>query len=141
MADKNKDSVKEMFDQALDKMEPQIKKAIDKVEPQIKKAKEKAKPYIDKVEPQIKKAKEKAEPAIKEAVGKAQRAATKTEIFLQYNDYEMRMDDIIDKVRTHYLSEEGRKASDLKSLRVYIKPEDHAAYYVANQHDTGKVEL
>ena len=35
----------------------------------------------------------------------------------------------------------GRKESELKSLTLYVKPEESAAYYVINDDVTGKVEL
>ena len=152
MADKNsKDTINEFVQQAKDRVEPQLKKAkdaaqpyIEKVEPTINKAKERIEPTInkakEKVEPQIKKAREKAEPVVKEATSRAAKAVTKTEVFLQYGDFELRIDDIVDKVRGDFLGED-KKARDLKQLRIYLKPEDRAAYYVANGHDTGKVQL
>lgn len=147
MADKNKATIKEMVQEAREKVEPQIKKAkekaqpyIEKMEPTIEKAKKKAQPYIDKMEPTIEKAKSKAQPVVREAVGKAAKAATKTEVFLQFGDHEKRIDDVIEKVREDYLSD-GKNVRDLKKLRIYIKPEDHAAYYVANANETGRVSL
>ena len=31
----------------------------------------------------------------------------------------------------------GKKAADLKSLKLYIKPEENTAYYVFNDDETG----
>ncbi len=36
---------------------------------------------------------------------------------------------------------EGHRASSIKSLEVYVKPEDMAAYYVINGKENGKIEL
>ena len=71
---------------------------------------------------------------------RASKASVKTEVFLQFGDYEMRIDDIIDKAREDYI-ERGGTLRSLKSLRVYVKPEDHAAYYVINGSFAGKIEL
>ena len=35
----------------------------------------------------------------------------------------------------------GKKAADMKELKVYIKPEENAAYYVINGDVTGCVSL
>ena len=117
----------------MDKAEPTLKTVMDKAEPTLRKAKEKA-------EPKIREARKKAEPVIDEVKTRASKASVKTEVFLQFGDYEMRIDDIIDKAREDYLSRGGTLRS-LKSLRVYVKPEDHAAYYVANHDETGRVSL
>lgn len=35
----------------------------------------------------------------------------------------------------------GHRASSIKTLDLYVKPEDGAAYYVINGKETGKIEL
>ena len=35
----------------------------------------------------------------------------------------------------------GNKASDLKSLKLYVKPEENQAYYVFNEEVTGSFSL
>jgi hypothetical protein len=57
---------------------------------------------------------------------------TEEKIFLQYGGREIVVNDIIDKVKKNYLLE-GNKASDIKSLRLYIKPEENTAYYIINE--------
>lgn len=36
---------------------------------------------------------------------------------------------------------DGHRASSIKSLKVYLKPEEYAAYYVINDTYAGKVNL
>ncbi len=36
---------------------------------------------------------------------------------------------------------EGNKVKDIKTLNLYIKPEENAAYYVINDDFSGKIEL
>ncbi|MBR5970277.1 MAG: hypothetical protein IK016_08030 [Lachnospiraceae bacterium] len=154
MADTEK-TIKEMMQQAKDKAEPALKKAKEKAEPALKKAKEKAEPALkkakekaeptikkarEKAEPALKKAKEKAEPAIRETLDKTAKAMAKTEVFLQFDDNELRIDDIVEKARTDYADKGGNPRS-IKTLRVYVKPQDRAAYYVVNHDETGRVFL
>ena len=35
----------------------------------------------------------------------------------------------------------GHRASSIKELNLYVKPEDSAAYYVINGKESGKLEL
>ena len=32
-----------------------------------------------------------------------------------------------------WMDETGKKESDIKDIQIYVKPEEHAAYYVVNQ--------
>ena len=81
---------------------------------------------------------EKAEPVFDEVKTRAAKATEKTEVFLQFGDHEMRVDDIVEKAREDYYARGGDRHA-LKVMRVYLKPEDHTAYYVANNDETGKV--
>ena len=36
---------------------------------------------------------------------------------------------------------EGHRASSIKKLAVYIKPEERKAYYVINEKDTGSIDF
>ena len=48
--------------------------------------------------------------------------------------------DILDKVKQAYVSE-GHRESSIKSVSVYIKPEEGMAYYVINNKSKGGVSL
>ena len=149
--DKKNQSIDEVVRQVTDAVKPYVDKAMpyiemakEKAEPTLKSVKEKAEPTLkkakEKAEPKIREARKKAEPVIDEMKTRASKASVKTEVFLQFGDYEMRIDDIIDKTCEDYLSR-GGTLRGLRSLRVYVKPEDHAAYYVANHDETGRVSL
>ena len=66
------------------------------------------------------------------------RAAAKKEFFLQYGDGEVRMSDIETRVYED-LQKKGYAQTEIRSLQVYLKPEEKVAYYVVNQKETGKV--
>lgn len=70
----------------------------------------------------------------KEAVKKSE------EVFIQYAGLELTVDEIKDRAKAAYEAE-GHKASSIKSLRLYIKPEEMKAYYVINEKAAGSIDL
>lgn len=96
-------------------------KAAEKVE---------TKKVTEKVE--TKKAAVKKAPAKKEPV--------KADVFVQFLGNEVLIADIEKKVTDIYVAE-GHRASSIKSVKIYIKPEEAAAYYVINEKITGKTDL
>jgi hypothetical protein len=66
--------------------------------------------------------------------------AKKAEIILQFCGNDVNMADIEKKVKAQYVSE-GNKVSSIRSFSIYVKPEEHSAYYVINGDITGRVDL
>ena len=62
------------------------------------------------------------------------------ETYVQVAGNEYKQSDILEKVEAAYI-EAGYKITSMKTLQLYIKPEDNAAYYVVNSEITGKVDL
>ncbi|MGN0404339.1 MAG: DUF6465 family protein, partial [Bariatricus sp.] len=98
-----------------------------------------------------------AEEAVKAAVEKAEdvkeakkpaartkKAAAKkdikTDIVLQYGEKEVNTKDMVAAVKKEW-TKAKHKVSDIKSMELYIKPEEYAVYYVINGDTTGKVWL
>lgn len=81
---------------------------------------------------ETKKAAVKKAPAKKEPV--------KADVFVQFLGSEVLVADIEKKVTDIYVAE-GHRASSIKSVKIYIKPEEAAAYYVINEKITGKTDL
>ena len=81
-----------------------------------------------------------AAPAVekKPAARKPRKKAVKVTFVVQSAGKEITNEEAFDKAKEAWIAE-GNKASDLKELAVYIKPEDQAIYYVANGEVTGKV--
>lgn len=65
---------------------------------------------------------------------------TATEVILQYRNYEVNMDDVTERVKSHYIAK-GFKADSIENVQIYVKPEDFTAYYVINDRVAGKVNL
>ena len=140
MADNDK--IMESIDEVVKQVTDAVKPYVDMAMPYLEKAKEAAEPYVkearEKAEPYVREAREKAEPVFDEVKTRAAKVTEKTEVFLQYGDYEMRVEDIVERAREDYYARGGDRHS-LKVLRLYLKPEDRTAYYVANNDETGKV--
>lgn len=65
---------------------------------------------------------------------------TTTEVVLQFQGNEVTTASIEEKVKAKFV-EEGHKAGNIKTLTVYVKPEEAAAYYVINEEYKGRVDL
>lgn len=80
--------------------------------------------------------------AVEKTVAKkpAKKEAVAPQIVVQYDGNESTVDAIVEKVTSEYVSE-GHRASSIKDLKVYLKPEDGLAYYVINEKVAGSVSL
>ena len=70
----------------------------------------------------------------------AKKETNEPEIFIQFGPGEASVQTVVERIRNEYV-EQGHRASSIKSLKVYLKPEDRAAYYVINDKVAGRVDL
>ena len=144
-----------------------VKEVIKAAEPVKEAAKEEAVKAAEAVKAVEKKAVEKKADAkltekVSEATGKAtekvtaaktavKTAAKKTaakvaanvlapEIFIQHEGREIAEEEVLTRIKDAYVAG-GHRLGTIKSLQVYIKPEENAAYYVINKKITGSVYL
>ena len=118
-----------------DEEEALAKKAetvVKKAEETVKKAEETAK----KAETTVKAAaKTTAKKATKKAAAKKTAKAEKKElvpeVFVQFDGNEDVVANVIERAKEAFTAN-GHRASSIKSLKVYLKPEEYAAYYVIN---------
>lgn len=61
------------------------------------------------------------------------------EIFVQYQGGETSMDALVEAVKANFHAE--KKRTLITSLKMYVKPEEHTAYYVINETFEGKIPL
>ena len=73
---------------------------------------------------------------------KATKVAPKKEtvITIQHQGNEISVATIEENVKAAFVAD-GHKASSIKTLNIYVKPEEYAAYYVINGEYTGRVYL
>lgn len=70
----------------------------------------------------------------------AKKAGKKEEVFVQFAGEEFVAEEVMDKAKAAYVAE-GHRASAIKSVRLYIKPEERKAYYVINEKAAGSIDL
>ena len=90
-----------------------------------------------------KKAEVKAEPKKRGPKPKAEKAEKKEavqNVYVQFAGKEILTADLVAQVTEKWVAL-GHRASSIKELNLYVKPEDSAAYYVINGKESGKIEL
>jgi len=70
----------------------------------------------------------------------AKTAVVKATTIVQYQNNEVDITKVEEKVKAQFVSE-GHKAASIKKLNIYIKPEEYSAYYVINDKFSGRVDL
>ena len=102
-----------------------------------------------KKETAVKKASAKKTAVKKETTTVKKTAAKKTvekaeiteSVFVQFAGAEYNLDEVKANVKKAWMAETGKSESDIKDIQIYVKPEEHAAYYVVNGEESGKVIL
>ena len=97
------------------------------------KAEKKAAPKAEKKAP-AKKTAEKKAPAKKAAKAPAK----KETVVVQFAGKELDVEAVVEAAKADF---KANNKGAVRSLNVYIKPEDNAAYYVVNSKVEGKIEL
>ena len=81
----------------------------------------------------------KAAPA-KKAVKAAAPAEKMEKIVIQYSAMEWKGSELMERAKAAYVAE-GHRAAGIKSVNLYVKPEEKKAYYVINEKTTGSIDL
>lgn len=82
---------------------------------------------------------EKESAAKARALEKEKARNMRPEIFVQYQGGETSMDALVEAVKASF--HEEKKRALITSLKMYVKPEEHTAYYVVNETFEGKIPL
>lgn len=67
-------------------------------------------------------------------------SAVTANVALQYYGKDTNINEVIENVKKSYVAD-GHKSTSIKSLNIYLKPEDGFAYFVINESYAGKVDL
>lgn len=127
------------------KVEAPAKKEVAKKEaPAKKEAAKKAAPVkkeaAKKAAPVKKEAAKKAAPAKKEVAKKeasAKKAAKKEAIYVQFAGKSYSNEELLKIAKDVWVYDMGQKAADMKSVEIYVKPEESMAYFVVNGTENG----
>ena len=129
------------------KLETKAAVLVDTPEVQAEEVKETVKKAAKKVAAKADDTAEKAVKTVKKAAAKKTAAKTtkkaelKTEFFLQFSGKEYTEKEILKKVKDVWTKDLKNKVGDMKDVKIYLKPEESAAYYVVNGDTTGRVDL
>lgn len=138
-----KESVKDAAKKVETVAETTVKKAEAAAETTAKKVEEKAETVAKKAEAKAETATKKVEKAkttVKKAAKKTVKEPAKTEFIVEFQGNAASVAKLEDKVKAQFVAE-GHRAGCIKTLNIYIKPEDYKAYYVINDKFTGSVDL
>ena len=114
-----------LTDEQKETMKKDAKEVLDDMKEVAKKAAKTVKPVTD---------------AAKSTVNEAtKKVVLKPEVYVQYNQKEILTSDLVKAAKAAY-KEAGNRAA-VRTLAVYVKPEENAAYYVINDDFTGKIDL
>lgn len=64
----------------------------------------------------------------------------KTSVYVEYLGKQVEEKDMIAAVKKAW-TKTGKKIGDIKSLSLYVKPEEASVYYVINDTETGRVDF
>ncbi len=123
-----------MATSAKKKIEDTAEKVVKKAEKAVAKAKEN--PTVKKAAKAAGTTAKKAASTAKKAASSAKKATEKVTAYVEFDGRQISTAEIADKVREAYKAENKRGA--IKSIEIYVKPEENAAYYVVNGKAEGK---
>lgn len=117
------------------KAAPVVEKVVEKTAPAVEKV-------VEKTAPAVEKAAEKVVEETKEAAKKVRKTAPKKEmkttLIVEHQGKQVEDKDMIAAVKKAW-TKSGRKIGDIKTMTLYVKPEEAAVYYVINTTETGSV--
>ncbi len=121
--------------------EPEKKEAVKSETAAAKKTSE-AKKTVEKKTSEAKKTVEKIAAEAKKTAGRgrkagAKKAELKSEIHLQFGGNSYTQDELVKIAKDVWKYDLKQKVGDLASIELYVKPEEHAVYYVMNKDFTG----
>ncbi|MCM1307735.1 MAG: DUF6465 family protein [Butyrivibrio sp.] len=137
-----REAVKNTGAKAAETVKEAAGKTAEKVAEKAAEVKEAAKAETKKVAEKAATAKNAVKAAAKKTAVKAAEKKSEliSEVYVQFGGREANVDGVIAKATELYVAD-GHRASSIKSLQVYLKPEESAAYYVINKKYAGRVEL
>lgn len=136
---KTVEEVKQDAAKAVEEVKAETVKAVEEVKAEVKPAVEKAKKSAEKTVKAGRRTAVKATEKVKQAAVKAAGGEAAPVVYVQYQGEEEKVEDLVAAAKAAFAAEHARtKVSDLK---LYIKPEERAAYYVVNEKFAGRVDF
>ena len=77
----------------------------------------------------------------KAAKAPAKKTALKETVLMQWYGKEVNKDDLMKQVKEIWTKQLKKKVGEMKTVTIYLKPEENMAYYVINEEVTGNIAL
>lgn len=137
-----KETAKDTAKKVETAVEPAAKKVEKAVEPVVKKVEEKAAPAAKAVKKETTKAAAKAKTAVKKTAAKAgakrgPKKEAEAAVSVQFSGKSYTTQELVAIAKDVWKYDLKQKASDFKSVELYVKPEENQTYYVINGEYTG----
>lgn len=123
-----------------EKADKAVKETAKKAEKTVKEAAKKAEKKVEKVAEKVEKKAEKKTAAKKTTAPKKTTKKAASEVYFEFAGKQIDPAKVAEDVKAAYVAG-GNKASSIKSVKIYVKAEDCAAYFVINDKETGKIVL
>ena len=131
--------VKKDAEKAAEKVVAEVKDEVAKVVEGAKPTVEKAKTGAKRGRKKMVKTVEKAKTGMKRAASKAVTGEGVPVVYVQYQGAEENVEDLVAAAKAAFAAEHSR--TKVVDLKLYIKPEERAAYYVVNEKFAGRVDV
>ena len=136
---KTVEEVKQDAAKVVEEAKTEAVKAVEEVKAEVKPTVEKAKKSAEKAVKATRKTAVKATEKVKRTAAKAVGGDVMPVVYVQYQGEEEKIEDLVAAAKAAFAAEHSRtKVTDLK---LYIKPEERAAYYVVNEKFAGRVDF
>ena len=140
-----KPEVKSSVAKAAEAMANEVKAFAAAKEPEVKEEpkKEVVKEIVEgaaEVKGAAAKAGKKAAAKVKKTAVKAVKEKVQPKVILEFYEHNADLNAVVDRVKSIYVAD-GHRESSIKSMQVYIKPEENSAYYVINDKINGRIDL
>ncbi len=77
----------------------------------------------------------------KAAKAPAKKTALKETVLMQWYGKEVNKDDLMKQVKEIWTKQMKKKVGEMKTVTIYLKPEENMAYYVINEEVSGNIAL
>ena len=126
---------------AAEKTKEAAEKTKEVAEKTVKSASKTAKTTVKEAAKKAEAASSEAKKAVTATASKISKKEIKETVYLQYYGKEIDKDDVMKKVKEVWTKEMKKKIGDMRTVALYLKPEDNQAYFVINGEVTGSVSL
>ena len=123
----------------LEELKQGTEQVVEDAKAEAAKVVEEVKPTVEKAVKATRKTAAKATEKVKKTAAKAVGVEVSPVVYVQYQGEEEKIEDLVAAAKAAFAAEHARtKVADLK---LYIKPEERAAYYVVNEKFAGRVDF